>query len=145
MKNILFVCTGNTCRSPMAEALFNMKADGRFVAKSAGVFAAPGSNASPQALEVLADQGIAFNHSSQKLESDLIEWADLILTMTGSHKQMLFMHNPEASEKVYTLKEYTADGGDISDPFGGSVDIYRETMDELDQLIDQLVKRLSNM
>ncbi|WLR50727.1 low molecular weight protein arginine phosphatase [Bacillus tianshenii] len=146
MKNVLFVCTGNTCRSPMAEAIFNKKAAGKFEAKSAGVFASDGSEASPQSLEVLKEKGIEFVHSSSSLQPELIDWADLILTMTTGHKQMLLMHVPESTEKVYVLREFVEtenENPDISDPFGGSVEQYRDTLLEIDVLIDKLIEKLS--
>lgn len=109
MKNILFVCTGNTCRSPMAEALLRAKAGDRFDVRSAGVFAVDGGPAAHEAVQVLSERGIDCHHQSKKLDEALIRWADVILTMTESHKHAVGVRFPESAGKVYTLKEYTDD------------------------------------
>ncbi|MBB6453939.1 protein-tyrosine phosphatase [Salirhabdus euzebyi] len=105
MKNILFVCTGNTCRSPMAEALVKHKTN-KIKARSAGIFAGHGQPASRGTTEALREKGILLRHQSQPVTQDLINWADLILTMTTNHKQSLVMQFPQVDDKVYTLKEY---------------------------------------
>jgi protein-tyrosine-phosphatase len=107
---ILFVCTGNTCRSPMAEKMLKKIASDRGIqveAKSAGLFASAGSAASKYAAAILERKGITEEHVSQPVTDELLEWADLILTMTQSHKNTLIQQFPEFEEKVHTLKEYT--------------------------------------
>lgn len=109
MKRVLFVCTGNTCRSPMAEALFRETAKQRNIpveAKSAGISAIDGVKPAGQAVEVLKEKGITCNHSSRSLNQQLIEWADLILSMTEAHKQFMLQNFLQSEGKVYTLKEY---------------------------------------
>ncbi|OLP66797.1 Low molecular weight protein-tyrosine-phosphatase YwlE [Bacillus pumilus] len=144
--NILFVCTGNTCRSPMAQALFASIADEkglRVTVKSAGVYASDSGKASPQAIEALFEKSIPLNHSSAKLTEDLIQEADYVLTMTAQHKQLILAQYAFAAEKVFTLKEYaTGKAGDVSDPFGGSLPVYQETRDELETLLYQLAEKL---
>jgi protein-tyrosine-phosphatase len=141
MKNILFVCTGNTCRSPMAEALLKNKNSDKFQVKSAGVFATNGNEASKYAVEALAEKGIEHNHCSALLTRDLMDWAMYILTMTNSHKEMVINQFPEANQKVFTLKEFVKGvKEDIVDPYGGPKELYQRTLNELETLIDDLVK-----
>lgn len=112
MKNILFVCTGNTCRSPMAEGLFRKSAAVRGIdveVRSAGVSAIDGSTISRHAAAVLRDHDIQDVITSSSVNRDLVQWADLILTLTGSHKQQVIHHYPECADKIYTLKEYAED------------------------------------
>ncbi|MBT2583803.1 low molecular weight protein arginine phosphatase [Planococcus sp. ISL-109] len=138
---ILFVCTGNTCRSPMAEAIVHARKIEGMEARSAGIFAGE-APLSANAREVLNEQSIEFDHTSKPLNPRDVEWAELILTMTYSHKMMLMQDYPEVAAKLHTVKEF-ADGttGDISDPFGGSLSDYRRTFKELEQLIDKLFQQ----
>lgn len=105
MKNVLFICTGNTCRSPMAEALLKHKS--KFKVKSAGIFASIGSPASQGTIDALQTVNINVEHQSQPVSEQLLDWADVILTMTMQHKQTVAMQYPQVHDKVYTLKEYT--------------------------------------
>ncbi|SFM16662.1 protein-tyrosine phosphatase [Gracilibacillus orientalis] len=102
--NILFVCTGNTCRSPMAQAIFEHRSDHH--AQSAGIFAGVGMPASTGTSEVLKQQGISCEHKSQPVTEDLIKWADLVLTMTQNHRDLLKQSYPADTGKILTLKEY---------------------------------------
>jgi protein arginine phosphatase len=144
LQRILFVCTGNTCRSPMAEAILKNKAVDTIEVRSAGIYAANGSEASTHAKRVLEDNGIVHNHSSSLLTSVEVEWADLILTMTSSHKLAILQQYPHVSQKVYTLKEYSGEGfnHDVVDPYGGPLAIYEETFRELNGLIDKAIGKL---
>lgn len=144
VERILFVCTGNTCRSPMAEALLKSKVKDVEV-QSAGIHALTGSPASMNALGALKEKGINFEHQSQALTEDLIHWASVILTMTNNHKQVILNSFPELKDKVYTLSEFVNEDElnlDIIDPFGGSLEMYQSTAKEIDQLVDKLIKKL---
>jgi protein arginine phosphatase len=144
MQRILFVCTGNTCRSPMAEAILKSKKIDGLEVKSAGIYAATGSEASAHAKQVLRSHHIEHNHSSTMLNIESVQWADLILTMTGSHKNAILQQYSGASGKVFTLKEFTGEGYDVDvvDPFGGNLAIYQETYQELEKLITKAIEKM---
>jgi protein-tyrosine-phosphatase len=145
MKHILFICTGNTCRSPLAEYLLREKAGDQLMVKSAGVAAANGGKASVHVETLLQEKGIEMNHASQMVTQELMEWADLVLTMTDSHKQYLSQIFPAKTKAIHTLKEYVSPSDtnlNISDPFGGTLPNYRATMVELEELINQFVEQI---
>ncbi|MGG3671479.1 low molecular weight phosphatase family protein [Bacillus cereus] len=144
MKRVLFVCTGNTCRSPMAEALLRHHGGDKFEVQSAGVFAYPGSDASIFAKEALAEKGISIDHAAQQVNEALLDWADIVVTMTENHKQIVLGHYPSVEKKLNTLYGLTEGiGKDISDPFGGSLSIYKETLDQMEKLVQTLLKKHS--
>ena len=137
--NIYFVCTGNTCRSPMAEAILKDKNLSHIEVKSAGIYALDGGEMSENAQAVLKEENIDHNHVSRQVNEQDIEWADLILTMTGAHKELILRAYIQAHGKTYTLKEYVTpySGQDVFDPFGGDISTYKQTYQELKRLIEE--------
>lgn len=147
-KKILFVCTGNTCRSPMAEAIFRQVADprdDRWLVSSAGIHALTGTSATLEALEVLKEFGVdASGHTARQLNPDILQDVDLVLTMTTSHKRSIQKAFPSVSDKVFTLKEYAGkrDDLDIQDPYGSGLEAYYLTATELQENLALVWKRL---
>ncbi|MBM7698878.1 low molecular weight protein arginine phosphatase [Kurthia huakuii] len=140
--NIYFICTGNTCRSPMAAAILATKKMDDITVKSAGIFALPGGVMSTGTTQVLQEQDMWMPHETSTVTEENLAWADLILTMTVSHKNGLLQAYPHVADKTFSLKEYALDrDGDVSDPYGGSTAVYRKTFDELSQLIELAVQK----
>lgn len=143
-KRVVFVCSGNTCRSPLAKEFMQHHAKENFEAKSAGLYAASGVPLSSGSAEVLKERGISSDHTSQPLSQDLVDWADVVLTMTRSHRDYAKELYPDAKDKIFTLKEYATKGAvdeDIQDPFGAPVEVYRETADEIEKYIQKIIER----
>ena len=129
MVRVLFVCTGNTCRSPMAEAMLRAKAKARGVpveVRSAGVAAADGVPMSAHAAEVLRERQVPHEGTSCAVSAEAVGWADLILTMTAGHKRMLLERFPEAIEKTHTLKEYVEDRPEVLEEIAELERLYTE-------------------
>lgn len=146
---ILLVCSGNTCRSPMAEGLARqILAERRGIAPdeldaagikvvSAGTFAAPGSPASPEAVEALATQGVDITgHRSTPLSFELIREADVIYTMTESHRRAVIDLAPNADDKTFRLDNKA----DISDPIGLDATAYQRTAEMIRRRLEQRLK-----
>jgi protein-tyrosine phosphatase len=145
---VLFVCTGNTCRSPMAEQIFNEQARGLSAhAFSAGLNANPGSPMNPQAATALTELGYSPKEQSSTIVStEAVEEADVILTFTEDQKDELGKRFPAAIGKLFTISEYanrgTGTSEDVLDPYGKSAEVYQETAETIDSLVELIVSSL---
>lgn len=147
---ILFVCTGNTCRSPMAAALLRHRVAEQGLAwtvDSAGIYATVGQPMASHATDVLISRHVVVpNHESKPITDDLVAKADWILTMTHGHKSDVLAQFPEALGKTHTLMEFTSgmeSADDISDPFGAAATVYESCAGALDDAMENLIKRLT--
>jgi protein-tyrosine-phosphatase len=148
MKRILFVCTGNICRSPLAAALLQRALTERGVAEievsSAGTGAWDGAPVSEGAYLVGLEQELDLSaHRARLLTRDLVERSDVILTMARHHRARV--DELGGGGRVFVFGEYAGRSGEsaeVSDPFGGDLDIYRETCVELAELVTAAVERI---
>ncbi len=139
MKKILFVCTGNTCRSPMAEYIFNHEVQSRdgsgFIAFSRGVMALDGDVISDGSAAALLEIGIdGTGHSAKPLTREDVDSADYIYVMSQSHKNIMSALFPDTEHDIEFL------GGGIDDPFGGGIEHYRKARDEIRNAILDIVE-----
>lgn len=142
MKTILFVCTANICRSPMAAAIMRQRIAQMGLADqvrviSAGVWAEGDQSANANAITTLRQRGIELaSHRSQLLTPELLAEAAIILVMEESHRRSIFYAAPQHLAKVYLLTEMAGRHEDVDDPYGGPLTLYGRTADLLESLID---------
>jgi protein-tyrosine-phosphatase len=146
-KSVLFVCTGNTCRSPMAEGLFRkaVEARGDFEVGSAGIAAYPGDRPNPETVKFLAGRGIALEaFSSQPVSPELLEQATHVFAMTSGHLEALESLFPEFADKFFLVCEFVEVPGrgvaaDVPDPIGMGRKAYEEVGKTLDLALPTLI------
>lgn len=147
-KSILFVCTGNTCRSPLAEGFFRQAVAERddFEVASAGLAACPGGKMSEESAALLRARGVEMEEfRSQPVTPELIERATHVFAMTQGHLDSLEQMFPEFEDKLFLVCEFSESvngglGGDVPDPIGGGVAAYEEVAATLDRAIPSLVQ-----
>lgn len=148
VKQVLLVCTGNICRSPLAEAMMRRELekypDREIAVRSAGTGAWEGAPASEGAYLVALEQGLDLSdHRAALLTKELVREADLIFTMARHHR--VRVHELGGEGRTYLLGEYaglTGPEAEISDPFGSDLEVYRDTYEELAGLVSKAVDRL---
>ncbi len=151
MSHILCICTGNICRSPMAEVLLQRRLEQEgltdWQVTSAGTWAVDGHPASRHTVRVMADQGLDLSpHRSRAVTRHIIQEVDLVLAMTHNHVEALRLEFPDQAANIYLLSEMK-DGRryDIDDPYGGSLADYQACASEVTELIDTGVGRIMSL
>jgi protein-tyrosine-phosphatase len=145
-KKVLFVCTGNTCRSPIAEGLLKKMAQDHQIpldVQSAGFAAFAGVPPASEAVEACREKGIDISgHQSQPLSKSLVMESDLILTMTGKHKEMIVKKMPALEPKVSLLSEFAGSRTeDVEDPVGQPLESYRKTLGQMEGYLQKSFDR----
>jgi len=144
---VVLVCTGNTCRSPMAEAMLKKRIADRLGCKieelddrgivimSAGINAPPGARAAAEAIQTMQERGLDLTqHESQPLSDRIVRFADVVLTMTRGHRDTIVQSFPDAESRVHLISRGR---GDVADPIGGPLDLYRRCGEQLDAYLQE--------
>jgi len=148
IERLLFVCTGNICRSPMAEGLMieRLSQEGRqyLSVSSAGIFANTGNPPEPFAVQVAREAGVDISgHRARVVNNESLSWADIVLVMESAQREFVSMVFPTQSAKVTLLGDFNRSrggGGEIEDPYGSSIEVYRTCFGEIEEVIDGLIQ-----
>lgn len=138
---ILFVCTGNTCRSPLAQAIMQKTLDERKIdadCDSAGLCCGYGEEVSENSRKIIAEKGIFFTHQSRPVTQPLLDSSDLVICMTASHKEALAPY--VAKEKLFEAKDFI--GEEVEDPYGRDIERYRACAAQLERLAVAVADKL---
>lgn len=142
---VLFVCTANVCRSPIAAEIFNKLSNGLEVtADSAGIAIIPGSLATEKSVNIIKEKlNIDINdREAKEINLKKLEKADIVLAMTSYSRDFIKEKFPTFKNKVYTICEYAGVNGEVTDPFGSSVGVYQKTYKELEELVSRVLDKI---
>jgi protein-tyrosine-phosphatase len=149
---ILFVCTGNLCRSPMAAGILKRKLpqrfDGKVIIQSAGTMRLEDNEATPLSISVARDKGVDLSHHrSRGLKQKMVEEADIIFAMAKDHREYLEREYPRLRENIFLLKTFgrnsrQVESQSVEDPMGGSREVYERCFDQIEEEIDRILPRL---
>ncbi len=151
MKKILFVCTGNICRSPMAhyymqKRVNDLKIQDEFIIDSAGTYAVTGEKSTDNAIYVMREYDVDLtNHRAKNIHDLDLNFYDYIITLTSNHKRNILSCYNKLNDKVYTLREFINSDviyKDIDDPWGLNVKVYRDCAKEIVENVDKLIEKL---
>lgn len=148
MNSVIFICTANICRSPMATGLFRKIVGDtpEWRVESAGTWSIENQPAAIFSQEVLASRGIDISdHRSRSVSRELLAQFDLILTMEAGHKEALKIEFPEIAHRVYMLSEMVGAKYDITDPMGSSIDEFELTAVELEQIFERGLPKIKQL
>lgn len=150
MPHILFVCTANICRSPVAEAVLRRRLRERGMADwtvgSAGTWAVQERGAAQNSVHVLAERGIDISdHRSRMVSREMLDEADLILCMESGHVEALKAEFPEVAHRIHLLSEMVGEGFGISDPYRGPLEEYQQMAVAVTDLIDRGLQRIVDL
>lgn len=151
MKSIMFICTGNVCRSPMAhfymqKKLKDLNKENEYIISSCGTHAVNGQNATNNAIKAMESYGVDLTkHRATNIQDSNIKDYDLIFTLTEDHKKQVLEFYPSLSDKVFVLKVYVNNKEiykDIDDPWGLDINVYNETAKDIIANIDKLLEMI---
>ncbi len=140
---ILFVCTGNTCRSPLAQAITQRRLDDEKIdaeCESAGLTCGYGEEVSENSRKIIAERGIFYTHQSRPVTRQLLDSSDMVICMTSPHKEALRPY--VSADRLFEAKDLT--GEEIDDPYGKDIQAYRDCAAKLDKLAEAVCKKLQN-
>ena len=151
MPSILFVCTGNIHRSPMAEAIFKDFVEQQGVSEnweisSAGTWTKDGLPTTQEVVDVLKELGVAIErHASKQISREIFDESDLVLVMSQNHKEALCAEFPHGKHKVYLLSEMIGEKMDVEDPIGGTMEDFREAAHDIREYLTKGYKRINEL
>lgn len=143
MLKLLFVCTGNTCRSPLAEGIARVLFGDSVQVSSAGIEAWEGESASSHVVDILKELDLDLSpHRARRIKEELMADVDWIIPMTQTQEESLKRLFPQYTPKIRCLGNWGKEKRDIADPWLGSIDVYRQTAQEIKELLKCLKEEL---